>query len=160
MTGGLGSGTKEAPRTGTEGEKIWSYNEHCTNSLSDSYTHLEMNTTYHHSLTTCKCTGLLVLVWFLAVTLQKYSPSDPFLTFRGNVIGPFFVARISSLPFISSKVTGDGESDSLHSNFTVDLRKAILGPVSSGLRVDPSAHNTEIENDVTALTILYCITIL
>lgn len=72
------------------------------------------------------------------------------------MIGALLVARTSFLPFMSSKVTGGDAPDSLHSNVTVDFRKAILGPVSSGLRVDPSAHNTEIATDVTCLTILYC----
>lgn len=117
-----------------------------------------MNTTCHYSLTTCKCTGLLMLIWFPFVTLQKYSPSDPSLTLRGNMMGYFFVVRTSLLPFTSSRVRGDGHSDGLHSNITVDFRKAILGPVSSGLRVDPSVHNTEI-TDITSLTLLYCIII-
>lgn len=144
MIGGLGCGTKVTPWTGTREEKTQHYYCHCTNFLSELYACSEMNSIYHYSLTTCKCTVLLVLIWFPAFTLQKYSPSDLSLTFRGNLIGFLLVARTWSLSFMSSKVRGDVDSDSLHSNITVDFRKAILGPVSSGLRVDPSAHNTEI----------------
>lgn len=140
MIGGLGCGTKETSCTGTREEKTQHYYCYYTSFLSELYACPEMNTIHNYSLTTCKCTGLLVLIWFPVVTLQKYSPSDLTLTLRGNVIGLLLVARTWSLSFMSSKVRGDGDSGSLHSNITVDFRKAILGPVSSGLRVDPSAH--------------------